>query len=91
MRAIIGTHCDPCPISAKPREHVYGEADEASFVKLAKSIHTAYATTVADVENHQIIDILPTRNYTDVAGWVDKQPRAWKEQIRFGALDMSAT
>ncbi len=54
-------------------------------------IHTSYATTVADVENHQIIDILPTRNYADVAGWIDKQPAAWKERIRFGALDMSAT
>jgi transposase len=57
--------------------------DETSFVKLS--------TTVADVENHQIIEILPTRKYTDVAGWIDKQPRAWKERIRFGALDMSAT
>ena len=53
--------------------------------------HTDYATTVADVENHQIIEILPTRKYTDVAGWIDKQSRAWKERIRFGALDMSAT
>jgi transposase len=65
--------------------------DETSFVKLAEHVHTHYATTVADVENHQIIDILPTRKYTDVAGWIDKQPAAWKERIRFGALDMSAT
>jgi transposase len=65
--------------------------DETSFVKLGSRSHTDYATTVADVENHQIIDILPTRNYTDVAGWIDKQPRAWKERIRFGALDMSQT
>ena len=43
------------------------------------------------MENHQIIDILPTRKYVDVAGWIDKQPRVWKERIRFGALDMSAT
>ena len=65
--------------------------DETSFVKLSSRNHTDYATTVADVENHQIIEILPTRKYTDVAGWIDKQPRAWKERIRFGALDMSAT
>jgi transposase len=65
--------------------------DETSFVKLGTQIHTSYATTVADVENHQIIDILPTRKYTDVAGWIDNQPAAWKERIRFGALDMSAT
>jgi transposase len=62
-----------------------------SFVKLGSRIHTSYATTVADVENHQIIEILPTRNFTDVAGWIDKQPRPWRERIRFGVLDMSAT
>ena len=65
--------------------------DETSFVKLGATSHTDYATTVADVENHQIIDILPTRKYADVAGWIDAQPAAWKERIRFGALDMSAT
>jgi len=65
--------------------------DETSFVRLSTRVQTDYATTVADVENHQIIDILPTRKYTDVAGWIDKQPRDWKERIRFGALDMSAT
>ena len=65
--------------------------DETSFVKLGQHIHTSYATTVADVENHQIIDILPSRNYVEVAGWIDKQPKAWKERIRFGALDMSNT
>ena len=65
--------------------------DETSFVKLGRQSHTSFATTVADVENHQIIDILPTRKYTDVAGWIDKQPPAWKERIRYGALDMSAT
>ena len=65
--------------------------DETSFVKANQASHSDYATTVADVENHQIIDILPTRKYVDVAGWIDKQPAAWKERIRFGALDMSAT
>ena len=65
--------------------------DETSFVRLGRTKHTSFATTVADVENHQIIDILPSRNYTEVAGWIDKQPVPWKERIRFGALDMSAT
>ena len=65
--------------------------DETSFIKLSTKKQADYATTVADVENHQIIDILPTRKYTDVAGWIDKQSQAWKDRIRFGALDMSAT
>ena len=65
--------------------------DETSFIKLGPRSYRDYATTVAGVENHQIIDILPSRNFIDVASWLDKQPRAWKERICFGALDMSAT
>ena len=65
--------------------------DETSFVKRDNHAHKNYLTTVADVEHRQIIDILPTRNYLDVAAWIDKQPKAWKRRIRFGALDMSNT
>jgi transposase len=64
--------------------------DETSFVRLGAKAHTAFATTVADVEHHQIIDILPSRTFTDVAAWLDKQPTGWKERVRFGALDMSS-
>lgn len=62
--------------------------DETSFVKLGGH-HTSYATTVTDVEHHRIIDILPTRNFVDVAGFLDQQPEAWKARIAYGALDMS--
>lgn len=63
--------------------------DETSFVKRGRHSHTAYATTVADVAGHQIIEILPTRQFVDVAHWIDQQPVAWKDRIRYGALDMS--
>ena len=52
--------------------------DETSFVRLGAMKQTSYATTVADVANHQIIDILPTRKYVDVAGWIDAQPASWE-------------
>jgi transposase len=65
--------------------------DETSFIKLGSRKAKDYATTVADVENHQIIDILPSRKFIDVARWIDKQPEAWKQRICFGALDMSDT
>jgi transposase len=64
--------------------------DETSFCSF-HGRHKHYVTTVADVQNHQIIDILPTRKYVDVAGWIDKQPAAWKDRVSFGALDMSST
>jgi transposase len=65
--------------------------DETKFVRLGERAHADYATTVCDVEHHQIIDILPSRTYVDVARYIDKQPKGWKERIAFGALDMSAT
>jgi transposase len=65
--------------------------DETSFVKLGRHTHQDFVTTVADVENHQIIDILPSRDFKDVAAWLNSQPEAWKERICFGALDMSVT
>ena len=65
--------------------------DETSFVRTGRHRHTSYATTVADVENHQIIEILPGRNFKDVARWMSEQPVAWKERISYGALDMSNT
>ena len=64
--------------------------DETSFCKLARKKSKDFATTVSDVENHQIIDLLPSRDFTYVAGWIDGQPKAWKDRIRFGTLDMSA-
>jgi transposase len=64
--------------------------DETSFCRFSEKKGADFATTVADVENHQIIDILPTRNFADVAAWINAQPEAWKERIRFGTLDMSA-
>jgi len=65
--------------------------DETKFVRLGSNSHADYATTVVDVEHHQIIDVLPSRTYVEVAAWLDKQPQAWKERIDFGALDMSDT
>lgn len=65
--------------------------DETSFLKLGSARSRSYVTTVADVANHQIIDILPTRAYVDVAHWIDTQPASWKRRVDFGALDMSAT
>ncbi|MGD0690768.1 MAG: ISL3 family transposase [Acidimicrobiales bacterium] len=62
--------------------------DETSFVKLGGH-HTSYATTVTDVEHHQIIDILPTRDYVDVARFLNNQSEAWKSRVTYGALDMS--
>jgi transposase len=62
--------------------------DETNFVRLSGQ-HTSYATTVCDVEHHRVIDIVPTRRFEVVAGFLDQQPAQWKAGISVGTLDMS--
>jgi transposase len=62
--------------------------DETNFVRL-KDQHTSYATTVCDVEHHRIVDIVPTRRFEVVAGFLEQQHRDWKAGITVGTLDMS--
>ncbi len=64
--------------------------DETSFVRLAEQ-RTGYATTVCDVAHHQVIDILPSRHFLDVAQWMADQGLDWRRRIAYGALDMSPT
>jgi transposase len=65
--------------------------DETSFTRQQGHVQTCYVTTVADVQNHQIIDLLPNRKYEDVAKYLKAQPEDWKNRIQYGALDMSNT
>ena len=65
--------------------------DETQFTKTGPFKEKQWCTTVADVGNHQLIDILDSRNYVDVARWINAQPQSWKDNIKHGALDMSNT
>lgn len=65
--------------------------DETLFVRRGHTKIRSFITTIADVKNGKVIDVVESRNYVDVAGWIDTQPHAWKRNIRFGTLDMSAT
>jgi len=62
--------------------------DETNFVRL-RGQHTSYATTVCDVQHHAVIDIVPTRRFEVVAGYLDQRPHHWKSRINVGTLDMS--
>jgi transposase len=43
------------------------------------------------VANHQLIDVLATRDFTQVAGWLRRQPHHMRERLEYGCLDMSRT
>jgi transposase len=48
--------------------------DETLFVKEGPYKKKSWSTTVCDVVNHQLIDVLPTRDFTEVAGWLRRRP-----------------
>jgi Transposase len=53
--------------------------------------HKTWSTTVCDVANHALIDVLPTRDFTAVARWLRAQPHHVRENLDDGCLDMSKT
>jgi transposase len=65
--------------------------DEALFVRHGRYKHKTWSTTVCDVANHQLIDVIPTRDFVQVAGWLRSQPHHVKERLEYGCLDMSRT
>jgi transposase len=65
--------------------------DESLFVRAGPYKHKTWSTTVCDVVNHALIDILPTRDFVRVAGWLRGQPHHVRENLDYGCLDMSKT
>jgi transposase len=65
--------------------------DEALFVRAGPFRHKTWATTVCDVANHALIDVLATRDFTQVARWLRAQPHHVRENLDYGCLDMSKT
>ncbi len=63
--------------------------DETLFVRQGPYKHKSWSTTVCDVANHQLIDVLPTRDFVHVARWLDHQPHHVKDRLAYGCLDMS--
>jgi transposase len=75
---------------AAQRDHAIG-LDETLFVRSGPFKAKTWSTSVCDVANHALIDVLPTRDFTQVAGWLRRRPHHVKERIEFGCLDMSRT
>jgi transposase len=65
--------------------------DETLFVREGPYKHKLWSTTVCDVANHQLIDVIATREFTEVASWLRSRPHHVKENLAYGCLDMSRT
>jgi transposase len=65
--------------------------DEPLFVRRGPYKEKSWATTVCDIANNQLMDVVPTREFTQVARWLRRRPHHVKENLRYGCLDMSRT
>jgi transposase len=63
--------------------------DETLFCRRGPYKRKSWSTTVCDVANHQLIDVLPTRDFKEVAGWLRSRKHHVKDNIKYGCLDMS--
>jgi len=65
--------------------------DEILFVRRGRYKEKSWSTTVCDVANHQLMDVVPTREFQNVARWLSRRPHHVKENLKYGCLDMSRT
>jgi transposase len=65
--------------------------DETLFSREGPYKHKHWSTTVCDVVNNQLIDVIPTRDFPEVARWLNDQPEHVKSRLHYGCLDMSRT
>jgi transposase len=63
--------------------------DEILFLREGRFRRKFWSTTVCDVANHQLMDVVPTREFANVARWLDRRPHHVKENLEYGVLDMS--
>lgn len=70
--------------------HVIG-LDETRFLTANPTHRTHYVTTLADLDHHTIIDVIPSRDSRQVAHLLASYPRQWRHAIQYGCLDLSLT
>jgi transposase len=67
--------------------------DETLFCRTGQWRRQQWCTSVVNVggpgQTAQLIDVVAGRSAAKVLDWVDEQPEAWKDQIRWGVLDLS--
>ena len=65
--------------------------DETLFTRTGRYRTLTWATTIADVAGHRLIDITPGRDTESVIDWLAERPQPWLDAITVATLDMAAT
>jgi transposase len=63
--------------------------DETAFLRQAPYYRTQFTTSIVDVGNGQLLDVVPGRKAEEPTTWLKKQGDAWLAHVVAGALDLS--
>jgi transposase len=62
--------------------------DETSFLSATATRSTRWVSSICDVERRTVIDVIEGRQARDLAAWLARQPRAWKEGVATTVCDL---
>jgi len=63
--------------------------DETLFCRAGRWRTQRWCTSIVNVRAGQLLDVVAGRSATGPSAWLEARPRAWREAIRYGVLDLS--
>ncbi len=63
--------------------------DEVAFLREAPYYRTQFSTSIVDVKNAQLLDIVPGRSGKEPTAWLQAQGHEWLAHVRYATLDLS--
>lgn len=64
--------------------------DEKRFLNATVAHHTVFTTQIVDLDRRRVLDVIPGRSGTALAGWLADRGPAWCAQITLATLDPAA-
>lgn len=63
--------------------------DETLFCRMGRWRTQLWCTSIVDVTAGQLLDVVVGRSASGPSGWLEARSAAWRDQIRYGVLDLS--
>jgi len=65
--------------------------DGVLVVRRGEYRHQEFATSIADVQAHQLLDVVPGRTAKKCSEWIDNRSAEWRQAVRWGTRDLAGT
>jgi transposase len=65
--------------------------DETLFARVGRFRTQLWSTQIVDVRRGQLLDVVPGRTAEEPCRWLAARPDAWRHQIEWATLDLSAS